>query len=89
LQRDPRISLCIDGGRGDARYVVVTGIAELIEPGHPFQQEMRRRIIGKYHRSHEAAERYFASIRDHPAVLIVVTPQKIISQDDRLSFRNR
>lgn len=80
LQRDARISLCIDGGREDERYVVVSGIAELVEFHHPFQQEMRRRIVGKYHNTHEAAERYYESIRDYPAVLIVVTPQKIVTQ---------
>ena len=81
LHRDPRASLCVDGGRGDVRYVVMTGTAALIEPGQPFQEEMRRRIIGKYHASEEAADRYYASVRHHPAVLIVVTPQQILSQD--------
>jgi PPOX class probable F420-dependent enzyme len=81
LRRDPAISLCIDGGRGDTRYVIVTGTAELVEPGQPFQQEMRRRIIRKYHATEEAAQEYYQSVKEHPAVLIVVTPQKILSQD--------
>jgi PPOX class probable F420-dependent enzyme len=81
LRRDPRISLCIDGCRGDERYVVVTGTAELVEPGDPFQKTMRRRIIGKYHAREEAAELYYTAVRDNPAVLIVVTPQKVLSRD--------
>lgn len=80
LRRDPSLSVCIDGGRGDSRYVVIRGEAQLVEPGEPLQQQMRRRIIGKYHADEEAAERYYATTKVNPAVLIVVTPQKILSQ---------
>jgi PPOX class probable F420-dependent enzyme len=81
LRRDPAVSLCVDGGRGDPRYVVISGAASLVEPREPFQEEMRRRIICRYHASQEAADRYYQSVEDHAAVLIVVTPQKIVSQD--------
>ena len=78
LRRDPAIALCIDGGRADGRYVTVAGRAELIEPGQPRQEEMRRRIIHKYHSSAAAADAYYASVRTSRAVLIVVRPEKIV-----------
>jgi PPOX class probable F420-dependent enzyme len=78
LRRDPAIALCIDGGRSDGRYVTVRGRAELIEPDQPGQEEMRRRIIHKYHSSAEAADTYYASVRGSRAALIVVQPEKIV-----------
>ncbi len=81
LRRDPKISVCIDGGRGDSRYVVVAGTVELVEPGRPLQKQMRRRIIEKYHASQEAADRYIAATEDSPAVLIVVTPRRVFGHD--------
>lgn len=78
LRQDPAIALCIDGGRGDGRYVTVRGRAELIEPDQPGQEEMRRRIIHKYHSSAEAADAYYASVRGSRAALIVVQPEKIV-----------
>jgi PPOX class probable F420-dependent enzyme len=77
LRRDPSVSFCIDGGRDDVRYVVVSGKAELVEPGEAQQKEMRRRIIAKYHESEEAAAQYYQSIRENPAVLIVVNPERL------------
>ncbi|RME64859.1 MAG: PPOX class F420-dependent oxidoreductase [Caldilineae bacterium] len=81
LRRDPAVSLCVDGGRGDERYVVVTGRAKLVEPGEPPQEEMRWRIIRHYSADEESARRYYESVRDHAAALIVITPERIISQD--------
>ncbi|MBX3051902.1 MAG: TIGR03618 family F420-dependent PPOX class oxidoreductase [Caldilineaceae bacterium] len=78
LRRNPAIAVCIDGGRRDARYVVLRGQAELIEPGQPRQEEMRRRIIRKYHSDMESADRYYESVRDSRAALIVLRPEKIV-----------
>ena len=82
LRRDPRISLCIDGGHPDARAVMIYGSAELIEAESPWQDEMIWRIARRYHDSDEDARRYQETSRDWGrTVLIVVTPEKIISQD--------
>jgi PPOX class probable F420-dependent enzyme len=83
LKRDPRISLCIDGGHGDARAVIIYGTAELIEGRDPLKEEMSWRIIRKYHATEEQARAYADQVRDLPSVLVIVTPQKIISQDFR------
>ncbi len=82
LRRDPRISLCVDGGHPDARAVMIHGGAELIEAESPWREQVIWRITRRYHDSDEDARRYQDMSRDRgPTVLIVVTPEKIISQD--------
>ncbi len=82
LQRDPRIGLCIDGGHPDARAVMIYGSAELIVADSPWREEIRWRIIRRYYDSDEEAHRFIEEARDWgPTALIVVTPQKTISQD--------
>jgi PPOX class probable F420-dependent enzyme len=81
LQRDPRISLCIDGGHPDARAVMIYGQVELVAWGEPLEREMWWRIIRHYHDSEAAAHQYADSVREMPSALAVVTPEKIISQD--------
>jgi PPOX class probable F420-dependent enzyme len=81
LQRDPRTSVCIDGCYLDFRTVIVSGRAELVEAENPLQEKMRWRIIRQYHKSEEEARQYLEATRDEESVLIVVTPDRIISQD--------
>ena len=81
LRRDPHITLCIDGGHPDARYVVITGRARLVEPNEPLQQEIRWRIIRHYHNSEEDARAYYEEVRGTPAVLIVIEPETVLSQN--------
>ena len=81
LRQDPRISLCIDGGREDVRTVIVTGTVELYEKAHPLQASMRWRLISHYIADVEEARRYAASSQDWDAVLVVVTPRKMITQN--------
>ena len=81
LRRDPRITLCIDGGRQDVRTVMVYGNAELREKVDPLQQAMRWRIISHYIADPAAARSYADSSQDWESVLIVVTPNRIITQN--------
>ncbi len=82
LRRDPRISLCVDGGHPDARAVMIHGGAELIEAESPWRDEMIWRITRRYHDSDEDARQFREQARDWGrTALIVVTPEKIISQD--------
>jgi len=81
LLRDPRISVCIDGCRPDGRTVMFTGTAELITQGNPLQTEMRWRIIRHYHKTDVDARRYVEQAEDNDSLLIIVTPQKVISQN--------
>jgi len=81
LRRDPRLSICIDAGHPDARYVLLRGAATILEPHDLLQEAMRWRIILHYHETEAEAQAYYASVRDYNSVLLVVTPEKIISQD--------
>ncbi|MCB0064279.1 MAG: PPOX class F420-dependent oxidoreductase [Caldilineaceae bacterium] len=81
LRRDPQLTVCVDGGHPDARYVILQGTVTIVAPGAPQQEEMRRRIIYHYHEDAEAARRYYESMRDSPSVLLILEPEKVISQD--------
>ncbi len=81
LQRDPHISLCIDGGYPDYRTVIVYGTATLIPAPDPRVEELRWRIIQRYHEDESEARRYAESTRDQSHVLVMVTPEKVLSQD--------
>jgi len=81
LRRDPRISVCIDGGHPDARYVIIQGSATLLETDDPKQEAMRWRIIRHYYETEAEAQQYYAAVRDNASILIVVTPERFTSQN--------
>ena len=77
LRRDPAVSVCIDGGRGDARYVVFGGRAELIEPGER-QKALRWRIVRHYFDDEPAAARYYETVKDNVGAIIVLRPERVV-----------
>lgn len=81
LQRDPRISLCIDGGREDLRTVMVSGTVEIIEKGDPRQQPIRGRLIQRYIADPTVAKQYAEESADWESILLIVTPRKVITQN--------
>jgi PPOX class probable F420-dependent enzyme len=83
LMRDPRISLCIDGGRDDVRTVIVYGRARLASGEDPSSERLRFRIIRHYYESDEDARSYYETIRAMPFLLVTVEPERVISQDYR------
>jgi hypothetical protein len=62
---------------------MIYGTAELLESGDrdPLRESMRWRIIRHYYESEDDARRYADGVRDLPFVLVIVTPEKVISQD--------
>ncbi len=82
LQRDPRIGLCIDGGHPDSRAVMIYGSAELIEADSPWRDQMEWRITRRYYDNDEEARRFREEASEWgPSALIIVTPERTISQD--------
>ncbi len=78
LRRDPTVTICIDGGRGDARYVVLYGEAELIEPGER-QRELRWRIVRHYYDDEAEAAHYYETVKDTVGVIVTLRPERIVS----------
>jgi len=81
LRRDPRLSLCIDGGHPDYRTVIVYGVAEFLPADASSLDDIRWRIIRRYYTDEAAARQYAESTSNQPNVLLVVTPARILSQD--------
>lgn len=81
LRRDPQLTVCVDGGHPDARYVILQGRVTIVEPEEAEQEAMRWRIIRHYHESEEAARAYYESMRDARSVLLVLEPDTMIGQD--------
>ena len=80
LRRDPRVSICIDGAFPDMRSVIVEGNTDLIEDSR--EADMYRRICRRYYETEE--ENLQGDKTFHKwgtAAVVVVTPQRIRSQD--------
>ena len=81
LQRDPRVAICVDGGRQDVRAVMLYGSVEIKSRDDAMTREMRWRIVRAYYPTEDAARQYYETIEDTPSVLLVLTPEKTVSQD--------
>jgi len=82
LERDPRISLCIDAGHPDARAVMIQGRAELIRETSAWSEAVSWKITRRYHETEAEARRYDSQTKaDGPSALVVVSPERIIGRD--------
>lgn len=82
LERDASISLCIDAGHPDARFVTIQGTGELIRETSAWSEEMSSRIVRRYHATDEEARLYEAQTKSEgPSALVVVSPLRIVGRD--------
>ncbi len=82
LKRDPRVSICIDGGHPDARSITIYGTAELMLDNTTWRTGKFFSIFRRYIDSDEEASGYIEQWNlETEGVLIVVTPTKILALD--------
>lgn len=82
LERDPRISLCVDAGHPDARAVMIQGSAELVREASAWSEAVSWKITRRYHETEAEARAYdWQTKSGGPSVLVVVSPQWIIGRD--------
>jgi len=82
LERDPRISLCIDAGHPDARAVMIEGTVELVREPSAWSEEMSWKITRRYHETEEEARLYHQETKAQgPSALVVVSPRRIVGRD--------
>jgi len=81
LKRDPRVTLCIDGIYPDARYVCIYGMVEFAGAASSWREEIEKAIAERYHETTEEADRYLHETSGPDSVLLIVSPQKILSQN--------
>ena len=82
LRRDPRISVCIDGGHPDARAVMLYGTVEIIDEDSAWREKKRWDIMRRYFDDDGEARSYMQETAEWgPAALIVVKPDKTIAAD--------
>jgi PPOX class probable F420-dependent enzyme len=89
LKRDPRVSLCVEGGAPIAGHVGIDGTAEALElPGFDIwaiSRELAEKYVGRGDPARaDQVEAFFANMRTEPRLLFRVTPQVIRAIDMRV-----
>ena len=89
LQRDPRVSLCIEGGPPISGHVGVDGMAEVLELPEfdiwPISRELAEKYVARGDPSNAAAvDVFFANMRTEPRLLFRVEPKVIRAIDMRV-----
>ena len=82
LERDPRISLCIDAGHPDARAVMIRGRVEIIRETSAWSEDLSWRINRRYHASEDETRQYMELIATQGAsALVAVSRERLIGRN--------
>ncbi len=82
LERDPRISLCIDAGHPDARAVMIRGRVKIIRETSAWSEDLSWRINRRYHASEDETRQYMELIATQGAsALVAVSPERLIGRN--------
>ena len=81
IRRDPRVVVCVNAAHPDARSVTIFGTAELLGQESGLYAEIERDTAHHYHDTVEEAEAYLEAADDGLVSLVIVTAEKVISQD--------
>ncbi|MBT4888536.1 MAG: hypothetical protein HON65_03165 [Rhodospirillales bacterium] len=82
IKRDPRVTVCFDGGNDDSRNITIYGRAEFIEIEDPDFDRISWQIHLRYCESEEAARVLHEDVSKEPdRALLVITPEKTLALD--------
>ena len=81
IRRDPRVTICVDGGYPDARYVTIRGNAEIIEGRPAWCGEIEEAIARRYHETPAEADRYMQEMSGQASVMLAIEPRKIFGRN--------
>ena len=80
IEKNPSVSMCIDGEHPDGHTVVIYGRAEVLETGST-TDDILWRLTRRYHDSDKDTQQYQESVKELDLVLVKVIPQKIVAMD--------
>lgn len=82
LSRDPRVTICVDAGHPDARFVALRGRAELFEEESSWRDDLDWQIVRRYFDTDEAARRWNEeNTSPSGSALVALSPDWIIGRD--------
>jgi PPOX class probable F420-dependent enzyme len=83
IQRDPSISLIVDGG---PRYIAAYGKAEIIDPHEPGLSGLIEQMVAKYvpPEQKEQAEQLRRRVQEPNRVIVKLRPEKVVARDERI-----
>lgn len=82
LDRDPQVTICVDGGHPDARSVVFYGTARVLEDSRDSMERMHRRIVRRYMSNDGDADSYLDKAdAAGDLVLFVVEPARVVARN--------
>ena len=86
IQRDPSISLIVDGG---PRYIAAYGKAEIIDPHEVDISSVAAQMVAKYvpPEQKEQAEQLRQRVQEPNRVIIKLRPEKVVARDERTAQR--